>query len=163
LSDASAVDCINEYLEQHCNVAIRYGATIDKYLGDGVMIRFNVPHRIDSEDHAMRAVEAAVEMREAFGRLKEGWLKGDLPVSRVFCRIGLSCGPVYEARIGHPQFQQLTVIGNTVNHAASLCEAAPRDRDVILIDDAVARRVQQRFTLTSEGLGSNAHEVVDRA
>jgi class 3 adenylate cyclase len=160
----SAIDCVNEYLEQQCDVAIRYGATIDKYIGDGVMLRFNVPHRIVAGDHAILAVNAALEMREAFEHLKRGWVSEGLPVNAVYSRIGLSCGPVYEARIGHPQFEQLTVIGEAVNAAANLCEIAPRSRNVVMVDQPLVKRLNGSVVTVEESLsGPDAYEVVERA
>jgi len=162
----SAVNCINEYLEQQCELAMKHGATVDKYLGDGVMLRFNVPRPIVDGDHAVHAVEAALEMRAAFGRLKEGWESSGLPVGRIYNRIGLCCGPVYETTIGHPQFQQITVIGKTVNHAAKLCENGARDRNVVIVDERLAERLGKRFELSeqqAEGVDGAQYEVIGQA
>jgi class 3 adenylate cyclase len=145
----SAIDCINEYLEQQCEVAMRYGATVDKYIGDGVMLRFNVPRPILVGDHAVRAVEAALEMRGAYEGLKERWENEGLPVDMVYSRIGLSYGRVYEAKIGHPQFQQITLIGEAVNDAASLCETAPRSGNVVVVDERLAQRLGDSFVVTA--------------
>lgn len=155
----SAIDCINEYLEQQCDVAMRFGATVDKYLGDGAMLRFNVPRRITEADHAVRAVEAAVEMQVLFKRLKSGWLSEGLPVNTIYNRIGLSSGIVYEAKIGHPQFQQLTVVGDAVNHAAALCETANRAGDVIVVPENMLPRLGGRF-VTRDTQRDGTYEVL---
>lgn len=162
----SAIDCINEYLEQQCDAAMSFGATVDKYLGDGAMLRFNVPRRIVDDDHAIRAVEAALEMQELFERLKSGWLSEGLPVGDIYNRIGLASGIVYEAKIGHPQFQQLTVIGDAVNSAASLCETANRTGNVVVIPHDMVSRLGGRFALreTAQKDGTSpSFEVVGRA
>lgn len=156
----SAIDCINEYLEQQCAVAISLGATIDKYIGDGVMLRFNVPHPIAVEDHAVRAAQAAIEMRDGYARLREGWLSSGLPVEPIYSRIGLACGTVYESTIGHPQFKQITVIGEAVNQAANLCEQGRRDGNVILVDAALADRVKSRFILEPARNMQGTHELL---
>jgi class 3 adenylate cyclase len=147
MSVPSAIDCINEYLELQCDIAMDSGATVDKYTGDGVMLRFNVPRPIRSGDHVITAVEAAIRMRETYRRLRAGWLVDGLPVGSTFSRIALACGDVYEATIGHPQFQQITVIGAPVNAAANMCDSAPRDRDVIVIDEQVRARVDGSFAI----------------
>ncbi len=157
----SAIDCINEYLEQQCDVAMRFGATVDKYLGDGAMLRFNVPRRIADDDHALRAVEAAISMQALFERLKCGWLSEGLPVDAIYNRIGLAPGIVYEAKIGHPQFQQLTVVGDAVNHAAALCETANRGRNVIVIPEKMLARLNDRFVVRSSE-SSGAYEVLGK-
>lgn len=143
---AAAIDCINEYLEQQCDIALRYGATVDKYLGDGAMLRFNVPRAITDGDHAVRATEAAWEMCRAFERLKAGWQSVDLRVDDIYSRIGICCGAVHLATIGHPQFQQITVIGDTVNRASKLCDTGVRDRNVVLVDANVRARLTPRFS-----------------
>jgi class 3 adenylate cyclase len=97
------------------------------------MLRFNVPHPL--RDYKKQAVLAALEMRHEFEVLKQGWLDAGLPVRELFTRIGLSSGRLREAILGHPQFQSMTVMGEPVISASSLCSAAPRDRNVILIDD----------------------------
>jgi class 3 adenylate cyclase len=143
----SAIDCINEYLEQQCDIAMRYGATVDKYIGDGAMLRFNVPRLIAHDDHAVRAVEAALEMRDAFEQLKESWVNEGLPVGDIYNRVGLSCGTVHEAKIGHPQFQQITVIGAAVNDAANLCETATREGNVVIVAERLRQRLGDRFVV----------------
>lgn len=137
----SAIRCIDEYLGRQTDIALKHGATIDKYLGDGVMLRFNVPLRILDDDHAARAVLSALEMRRDFERLKASWKDFGLSVESVFARVGLACGPVHEAAMGHPQFQHLTVVGETVNRAANLCEIAPRDRSLVVVDGAIHERL----------------------
>jgi class 3 adenylate cyclase len=128
---------------------------VDKYIGDGVMLRFNVPRPI-AGDHAAQAVEAACEMCRDFAALKEGWRTFALPVEPLFARVGIACGPVHEAVVGHPQYQQVTVLGDAVNRAANLCESAPRDRNTVLLDDEVSARVGSAFAL-SEVAADDGH------
>jgi class 3 adenylate cyclase len=162
----TAIDCINEYLEQQCDMAMALGATVDKYLGDGVMLRFNVPREIIGEDHAIRAVEAALNMQDAFEMLKSGWLSQGLPVKEIFNRIGLASGTVYEAKIGHSQFQQITVIGDPVNTAASLCESAHRSGNVITASGDLVSRLDDQFAVrqtTKDGDALSSYEVLGLA
>jgi class 3 adenylate cyclase len=145
---ASAIRLINEYLSGQASVALKRGATIDKYLGDGIMIRFNVPMPIVGGDHVLRALEAAWEMTAAFQGMKQGWLDFGLPVQEIHGRIGVAAGLVFSEVMGHPQFQTITVIGPPVNRAAILCEAGVRDRNVVLIDEQVARRASKDWEVT---------------
>src|SRR6266702_2124271 len=126
----SAISLINSYLERSCDIVMHHGGTVDKLLGDGAMLRFNVPREIP--DSRMKAIRAAFCMREAFEKQKESWLRAGMPVSSLFTRIGIASGPVREAIMGHPQFQSLTVVGEPVILASNLCSNAPRDRNVIL-------------------------------
>jgi class 3 adenylate cyclase len=142
MNTSGAVDLINDYLERQCDVALGHGATVDKYLGDGVMLRFNVPRPLP--DHPLAAVKTAIEMQKSFEALKAGWIDYGLPVSAIFNRIGVSSGPVHEVTLGHPQYQYITVMGSTVNLAHNLCEAGARDRNVVLIDRGIRQRLGDR-------------------
>ncbi|HZC98923.1 MAG TPA: adenylate/guanylate cyclase domain-containing protein [Actinomycetes bacterium] len=145
LDPPSAINCMDEYVTRQAAVILRLGGTIDKYLGDGAMFRFNVPLPIRDTDHAVRAAEAALEMRENFDVLKQSWLGLGWEVAPLFNRIGLACGGVYELAMGHPMQRQVVVMGETVGRAAHLCEAATRDRNVVLIDQATHKRLDERF------------------
>ena len=122
MNAAGAVDCLNEYLIQQCEVAMGHGGTVEKYLGDGAMLRFASP-RGPEGDEVADVIDAALEMQDGFRHLKESWLNASLPVEGLFSRIGVSRGAVHEVKLGHPQFQELTVIGDPVNEASALCDA----------------------------------------
>lgn len=164
----SAISLMNAYLERSCDVALRFGGTIDKLLGDGAMLRFNVPHPVP--DHKQQAVRAALQMRHEFELLKQGWLEAGLPVSALFTRIGVSSGRVREAIVGPPQFQSMTVMGEPVITASSLCSVAPRDRNVILIDgetlngmerEIVTKPVPVPLLKKLRGANPSAFEVIE--
>jgi len=141
---SSAISLMNAYLEKACDVVMQHGGTVDKFLGDGAMLRFNVPREI--RDSRMQALRAAVAMREVFETQKESWLRAGMPVSSLFTRIGVASGPVREAIMGHPQFQSLTVVGEPIILASNLCAGAPRDRNVILITQGTAVGLESQLT-----------------
>ncbi len=157
------IDLINDYLERQSSIALDYGATVDKYLGDGAMLRFNVPRPVG--DHSYKAVQAALDMQRDFDKLKESWTNYGLPARSVFSRVGLAAGPVYEAIIGHPQYKNITVMGDPVNLAGNLCEYAERGRSLILIDERIhadlAGRIEDKPAPIQVKEGSvGAYEVV---
>lgn len=143
MNAASATDRINEYLEKICDVGLRYGAVIDTFMGDGVMFKFNVPRHI--LDHPLKGLRAAIEIQATFQDLKERWVKGGYPVSGIYSRIGISCGLVHEAVIGHPQHQHLTIMGRPVHIANGLCDAAARGKNIISIDDSIYQRLSDKL------------------
>ncbi len=116
---------------------------MDKYVGDGVLLRFNVPRRV--KDHPYQAVIAALEMKAAFERLKDDWITMGEPLTSLYTRIGIAYGEVHEAIVGHPQYQYVTVFGQPVNIAVNLCEAAVRDKNVIIVDERIYRELLVRF------------------
>lgn len=141
LNVSAAVQHINEYLEELCNVGFRYGATVDKYMGDGVLFRFNVPHPVD--DHPLTAVRAALDMQTAFDAIKKDWMTMAEVVVGLYTRAGLAYGPVQKATVGHPQYQYLTIFGRAVNAAVNLCENAARDRNVVVIDQLLYEQISK--------------------
>lgn len=140
LNVSAAVQHINEYLEAICDIAFAFGATVDKYAGDGVLLRFNVPRSIES--HPLKALEAALEIQTAFDLIKKDWLTMGAPLNGLYTRAGIAYGPVQKANIGHPQYQYLTLFGLPVNAAVSLCDVAARDRNVIVIDEALYQQLR---------------------
>lgn len=136
-----ALRSINEYLQRQSQVVLSHGGTIDKYLGDGAMFRFNIPAPIGPDGHAQHAVRAAREMQRDFDVLKKSWMEELGDVQRVFSRISLAMGQTYTQVVGHRSKPQLTVMGPTVNRASVLHEHAPRDRNIIIVDGDIRQRV----------------------
>ncbi|GAB4566233.1 MAG: hypothetical protein Kow0047_17460 [Anaerolineae bacterium] len=140
MGTSAAVQHINEFFERICDIGLAYGATIDKYTGDGVLLKFNVPRRI--KNHTYQAAKASLEMKRVFDKMKSEWCTMGEPLTSLYIRIGIAMGQIFEAIVGHPQYQHLTVFGPPVNIATNLCDIAPRDRSVILIDEQAYRELQ---------------------
>src|SRR5207244_6452215 len=114
----------------------RHGGTVEKFIGDAVMAVFGIP--VIHEDDAMRAVRAALEMREVLAsvnpELEQQW------GVRLEGRIGVNTGEVVA---GDPRHRERFVTGDAVNVAARLEQAAvPGDLLVghntyLLVRDAV--------------------------
>ncbi|MBI4481377.1 MAG: hypothetical protein HY652_00665 [Acidobacteria bacterium] len=71
-------------------------------------------------------------------------------------RLAIAYGPVHQAVIGHPQYQHVTIIGTPVNIANHLCEAAVRDRNIILLDEHLCKKLADQVVvhqLPKENLG----------
>lgn len=140
--DASlAVDIINEYFEELGGLALGAGATLDKFLGDGFMATFNVPRRLSN--HQCVATSLALDMQCRFRDLAEKWKI--FKIDPLYNRIGLTCGVVQPAIMGHSQFRHPTIMGDAVNQASAICEAGARDRDIVLVPDDLYRRVAAQF------------------
>src|SRR5262245_48296312 len=95
----------------------RFGGTVDKFIGDAVLALWGVPTAY--EDHAERAVRAALEM-QACAREHAQELRG------LTLRIGVNTGELMFAPVGPEQQRQQTVIGDVVNMASRLQTSAPR-------------------------------------
>ena len=131
---------------QHMLDAVhRYEGTINQFTGDGVMALFGAP--IAHEDHAVRAVAAALAMQTTAREYSE-----TLKKERGFglsMRLGLNTGPVVVGRIGDDLRMDYTAQGETVNLAARLQGAA--EPDGVLISEAMHALVAGYFVADEVG------------
>lgn len=98
-------------------VVIRHYGTIDKFMGDAIMVVFH-GDRSSPRDHAQRAVLCAVEMQIAMNELRERHQQDQLP--EIYFGIGISTGTVMSGLIGSSVYRAYTVIGEEVNLAARI-------------------------------------------
>ena len=122
------------------------GGTLDKFIGDCVMAFFGAP--MQQEDHAYRAVLAAVRIREALDDWNDERRREDLPQVRI--RIGINTGPVVVGDIGSNRRVDYTVLGNTVNVAARLEEAAAGPGEIV-IGEETYRQLAGRIPAVTMG------------
>jgi adenylate cyclase len=121
---------LNEYYSMMAQIIFKYEGTIDKYMGDGMMAFFGDP--IEYDDHALRAIHAAVDMQKKAIEIKELWkAQGKLQLQM---RIGINTGQVAVGNMGSENRVDYTIIGSSVNLAHRLEENAPLEG--ILISQA---------------------------
>ena len=134
------------YFSHAVEAIFNNGGTLDKFIGDCVMAFFGAP--VSQEDHAFRAVQAAVAFREALDSWNEERVEQGL--RPVATRIGINSGPVVVGDIGSNRRVDYTVLGNTVNVASRLESnvASPGD---IVIGDGTYRLLADK--IPSESLG----------
>ncbi|MEE9472532.1 MAG: adenylate/guanylate cyclase domain-containing protein [Acidimicrobiia bacterium] len=114
------VDELNEYLSEMTEIVFRHGGTLDKYLGDAIMVFFGDP--VPQEDHAERAVRMALEMRDRIGQLTASWIQ---QYGESFAiGMGITTGWVTVGNIGSAVRSDYTVLGNQVNLASRLADRA---------------------------------------
>lgn len=121
---------VNTYLGLIAEELIKYDGTLSQYVGDQAMAIFNAP--VDQADHAQRAVSATVAALEAVAaynrticaNYEAGGRIGDPPLLATF-GAGINTGDAVAGNIGASERYNYTVIGDIVNVAARLCNAAP--------------------------------------
>jgi len=112
---------LNEYFEEMVNIVFKYEGTVDKYIGDGLMVFFGAPE--PQPDHALRCVRAAIDMQKKCRELKVQWeAKGWFPLK---VRVGVNTGPVVVGNMGSARKLSYTVLGADVNLANRLESNAP--------------------------------------
>ncbi|MFQ5843766.1 MAG: CHASE2 domain-containing protein, partial [Planctomycetota bacterium] len=162
MAPAEVQELLNEYFEAMVEVVFRHGGTLDKFIGDGLMVFFGDPE--PQADHALRCVRAAVEMQARLGELNRSWrARGREPVE---IRIGVNTGPMVVGNMGSPLRLSYTVLGAAVNLAQRLEAKAPAGGILISQStrDAVGDRVPIRpvGTIPAKGFPEPvpAHRVV---
>jgi adenylate cyclase len=112
LDPEAARSLSNRCLRRLADEVVRFGGTVDKFIGDNVMAVFGVA--VSHEDDAERAVRCALAMQEAMRELSE-------QVVTLSLRVGVNTGDVIAGAVG----DSYTVMGDAVNIAARLQSAAP--------------------------------------
>ncbi len=140
---------LNAYLQTMTEVVKRNGGTLDKYVGDAVMGVFGLPMPCD--DHALRAVRAALEMQDEFALLRERWQDENwrargLPDFDI--GIGVNTGLMLCGELGvttgDQQRADFTVIGDAVNVAAHIENQTKQFKTRLLIGETTFERCQNQ-------------------
>jgi adenylate cyclase len=118
---------LNEYLSEMTAIGERYGATIDKFVGDAIMIFFGAPLATSDRDHALRAVRMAIEMQSRLGELRSRWERNGSQ-HPFHIRIGINTGHASIGNFGSKTRMDYTAIGRQVNLAARLQTQCEPDR-----------------------------------
>jgi class 3 adenylate cyclase len=148
---AEVVTFLSGLWELAVPVLLEHGGHANKFIGDGLLAVFGAPEPL--EDHADRAVQAALEITQRVRSEFEG---------RIEVGIGVNSGPVIAGTVGGGGRVEFTVIGDAVNTAARV-EAATRETgDQVLITEDTRRRLRtQAFELderkTVELKGKQVH------
>ncbi len=110
------VALLNEHFTMATEIILRHGGHIDKFIGDAILVVFGA--LMEYDDHAERAVRAAVSLQSAL-------LKEEKTVGQNFrIGIGINSGNVIAGNIGSHKRMEYTVIGDTVNLASRLTGVA---------------------------------------
>ncbi len=137
---------LNEYFTLASDAIFACGGTIDKFIGDAVMAFFGAP--LDQPDHAERAVDAALRIREGVTAWNRTRVERGEPPLEV--RIALNTGDAIVGDIGSERRVDYTVLGNAVNVAARMEEFVAQPGDVV-IGPATFEAVRERYDTAQLG------------
>ncbi len=121
---------LNQYLTDMSQIALEHGATIDKYIGDAIVIFFGDPETRGVKEDAVACVKMAIAMRKRMRELELLWKDAGLEVP-LRCRIGVNTGVCTVGNFGSEDRMDYTIIGAGVNLAARL-EAACEPNEILI-------------------------------
>jgi adenylate cyclase len=130
LQPEEVVSLLNRYFTLMYETLTEFGGVLDKYIGDGLMAYFLSPE--GDNEHAVLAVQAALEMQRRIGVNREEWAYYGMPELRA--GIGIATGEEILGDIGSPDRMQYTLIGPEVNLAARLVELTKTAGADIIMD-----------------------------
>ena len=132
------VPLLNEYFSLLTEITFRHDGTVFHMAGDCLMLGFGVP--LEQPDSPQRAVRAAREMLSGFGALARSWRERYQIEAGL--GIGINEGDVVAGNIGSTSYMSYTIIGDTVNIAARLCQRARAGE--MLFSSALKRSLDAR-------------------
>jgi len=119
----------NDYFTPLGEIAYEYNGTVDKHIGDSIMVVFGSP--VECEDNAIRAVKTGIKMQKRAKEIDNKlYLKNGL---RLKIGIGISTGKVFSGILGSLRIKEFTSIGMPVNIAARL-QGMARGGEILISD-----------------------------
>jgi class 3 adenylate cyclase len=115
---------LNQYLTEMSRIALDHGATIDKYIGDAIMIFFGDPESRGVKEDALACVKMAIAMQRRMQDLGAVWRDSGIEAP-ISCRIGIHTGYCTVGNFGSEDRMDYTIIGGAVNLASRLEHEAP--------------------------------------
>jgi len=168
LNPSLLVSLLNYYFDKMGTIIEKYKGTLDKLVGDLVMVVWNIPN--DQPDPEFLAVKTAVEMQKVVKRDVVPYWK-DQGVAHPFgVGIGINSGPAVVGNLGSSHFMNYTVIGDTINTAQRL--EAKAGAGEIWLSDSVwkkvdgkvpkADRIEQNIQLKGKEKAATAHVLIPK-
>jgi class 3 adenylate cyclase/HAMP domain-containing protein len=148
LESEDLTQLLNHYLTEMSAIANAYGATIDKYVGDAIVIFFGDPETRGIKEDAFACVEMAIAMRKKMHELQDVW-RASGTEKPLQCRIGINTGYCTVGNFGSEDRMDYTIIGGGVNLASRL-EAAATPGEILISYETYAN-VRDRIHCEERG------------
>jgi adenylate cyclase len=139
LNPSEIVKLLNKYFKSMIDVVFKYNGTLDKIVGDELMVLYGVP--LKNENDTTNAIKTAIEMFKALDKFNSKIVKEGYEPFRI--GIGVNEGKAVSGNIGSDQQMNYTVIGDTINLGARLCSHAKSGE--ILISKSVKNIIGNEF------------------
>ena len=160
LPEEAVTQLLNEYLDTMAGIALDFGGTVDKFMGDGMMVFFGDPLTEGRQADALACVRMALAMQKQLLVMRTAW-QIDGIFSDIHMRIGIHTGDCAVGNFGSAQRMDYTAIGSVVNIASRLEGQAAQDSVLISTDtfDEVGDLIscQARSTIKLKGIRRAVH------
>jgi len=156
---------LNRYLNEMAAITVKHGATLDKYVGDGIIAFFGDPETRGVAEDAKACVAMAIEMQERIADLENTWRERGLD-RRFRARMGINTGFCTVGNFGSEDRMDYTIIGGAVNLAARLESAAAPGTILIahetwsLVQDAIVAKEMPPISVKGFAQPLHAYEVL---
>ncbi|WP_175528366.1 adenylate/guanylate cyclase domain-containing protein [Marinobacter mobilis] len=159
-------ELLNHYFNEMSEVALKYGGTIDKFVGDSIMVFFGDPTSRGAREDAFSCVSMAIEMRKHMKIMRQKWRSQGIKTP-LEIRMGISMGYTTVGNFGAENRMDYTIIGKEVNLASRLESLAEPGEILIsyetfsLIKDKIMCRDKGEITVKGFVRPVPIYEVVD--
>ncbi len=166
LEAEALTDLLNTYLNEMSKITLKYGGTIDKFIGDCVMVFFGDPASQGAKKDAVNAVSMAIAMRKHMKVLRQQWRAQGI-TKPLEIRMGLNTGYCTVGNFGADTRMDYTIIGRDVNLASRLESAAESGEILIshetysLVKDVIMCRDKGQISVKGFTRPVQIYQVVD--
>lgn len=144
----SLTEVLNTYLTEMSKVALKHGGTIDKFIGDSVMVFFGDPKSNGTKRDALACLAMAIDMRRHMQVLRKKWIEQGIKTP-LQIRMGINTGYCTVGNFGTESRMDYTIIGKEVNLASRLESNA--EAGEILISDETYNLVKDKIMCRLKG------------
>lgn len=159
-------ELLNHYLTEMSKIVAHYGGTIDKFMGDGIMVLFGDSASKGVKDDATRCVAMAIAMKKRIKAMQVEWFNQGIK-KPLQVRMGINTGYCTVGTFGTSNHLDYTVLGTQVNLASRLESAAEPDEILIshetwsLVKDTVMCRDKGEITVKGFSMPVKVYQVAD--
>jgi class 3 adenylate cyclase len=157
---------LNQYLTEMSTIAQAHGGTVDKFMGDAILVFFGDPETRGVKEDALACVRMAIDMRGRMRELQHAWREAGLETP-LQCRTGINTGICTVGNFGSEERMEYTIIGGGVNLAARL-ETACEPNEILISYETYAHikdhvRCEERGQICVKGINHpvTTYQVVD--
>jgi adenylate cyclase len=135
------VNHLNVYLTAMTDIALDYGGTLDKYMGDAIMCFWGAP--LPQPDHAVLACKSALRQMQALDELNKHWPEA----KHIHIGIGLNSGIMTVGNMGSKLRMNYTLMGDHVNLGSRLESTNKEYGTGIIISEFTYAHIKDRFVV----------------